>query len=175
MIVEERLTRLEKSCWRWRWLASVSVLLLVGVVVMGQGKACEAKITEFEILKVGRLKAKSIDAGEVQVVDPSGRIRAWLWLQGDDPRLDLFDKSGKARAALCVLNEDPRLDLFDRSGKIRAALCILKDDPQLNLLDGRGEVRAVLVSSADETITASTETFLCLFDKEGKVIFQAPR
>lgn len=54
-------------------------------------------------------------------------------------RFVLEDENGKVRAFLTVDKDGPRLALFDENGKVRAELSVVKDGPGLGLYDGNGK------------------------------------
>ena len=74
----------------------------------------------------------------------------------------------------------PSLDLRDAAGKTRADLSLYPDGtPALDLSDAAGKVRAVLGITSTEVVRTGeerrrSESSLVLFDKDGKVIWQAP-
>jgi hypothetical protein len=116
---------------------------------------------------------------ELRLLDENGKTRAALGVTKDGPVLGLADENGKSRAALTALKDGPRLGLWDENGNPRAGMSAFKDGPVLVLFDEDGEARAVIGNAALETIktgdtTRTAESSVVLFDKEGKVIWQAP-
>jgi hypothetical protein len=83
--------------------------------------------------------------------------------------LALYGKGEKARAALTVQADGmPVLGFTDEEGRVRAGLSLGPDgSPSISLYDQDG-LRAVLGSSA-------ASSSLVLLDREGRVIYQAPR
>jgi len=83
--------------------------------------------------------------------------------------LALYGKGEKARAAVTVAADGlPTLGFTDDEGRVRAGLSLAPDgSPSLSLYDKDG-LRAVLGSSAQSSS-------LVLLNREGRVIYQAPR
>jgi hypothetical protein len=116
------------------------------------------------------------------LLDEKGKIRADLSLNPDGrPRLGLLDEKGKIRADLSLSpDHGPDLNLLDEKGKIRAALMLDSDGgPGLGMFDGKGQTRAALGAAPLEAIDTGavgnrTEFLLVLFDRDGKVVWQAP-
>jgi hypothetical protein len=79
-----------------------------------------------------------------------------------------------------ILLDQSELRIFSEDRKRRTTLSIPPDgSASLELYDKEGNKRAVLgsislESSRTETVTKIAESSLVLFDKEGKVIFNAP-
>jgi hypothetical protein len=86
----------------------------------------------------------------------------------------------RSRISLSVSrNGLPQLTLSDGEGRGRAVLSIRDGRPWLSLSDEDGTCRAVLGSVGLETVKTgetrkTAESSLVLFDKEGKVLWQAP-
>ncbi len=114
--------------------------------------------------------------------EDSKRPRASLGIaENGAVRLDLFSDKKQVRAGLWLTPEtnDPNLVFLDDKEQVRAHLKLDKDGgPRLTLGDGKHD-RAVLgVTNLEVTKTGATQqtapSSLVLFDKEGKVIWQAP-
>jgi hypothetical protein len=94
--------------------------------------------------------------------------------------LYISEGKGQAAARLAVLQGAPALSLYDGNWKERGRLFVdTEGKPGLALRDSQGKDRAVLGVAELETIkTGATqrtaESSLVLFDKEGKVIWEAP-
>lgn len=118
----------------------------------------------------------------VRLSDGTGRARVGLAVFPDGtPSLNFTDKNGNVRAMLVVFsNGIPCLSLSDAEGKTRAMLYLDADGhASLSFSDVNGKVRAAMGKTALETIrTGATEqtaeSSLVLFDKDGKVMWQAP-
>lgn len=155
MSVEERLARLETSCRRWRWAASVCALVMVAAVVMGQG-GTEPDVSSFKTVKATKIEAESIVVGK----DGAGRAMLSLW-EGQ-PGLTLVDKAGRPRIMLDVYGGATALKFLDGATKHRVVI---------------GSETGVRISrpgkGREATITPPSS--MKLIDKEGKVVFQAPR
>lgn len=97
------------------------------------------------------------------------------------PSLSLRDSEGKEQAGLYTFSRgQPSLFMQDGAGKWRAALGLDGGGrPSLTLSDAAGNPRAVLGVTSTVTIktgqtTTRPESSLVLFDKDGKVMWQAP-
>ena len=109
-------------------------------------------------------------------------MRASLGMLGDRPCLWLLDAKGEARASLAVLADgSPSLWLSDADGKTRAHLGMDADGSSyIEICDKDGKTRAALgVTNLEVTKTGATEktapSSLVLFDRDGKVIWSAPK
>ena len=114
--------------------------------------------------------------------DKNGTARAGLMLDEDGwPILSFYDKNGTVRAGL-MLDEDgsPSLSFHDKNGTFRAWLVLEEDGmPSFMLYDENDNKRAVLgFTSLEVTKTGEVRNLppssLVLFNKEGKVLFEAP-
>ena len=83
---------------------------------------------------------EKITTKELVIVDENGKLRAWLGVLKDEPRLELFDANGKWCAWLDAGKDGAGLGLMDENGKIRAMLDAGKDGAELTLLDENGKV-----------------------------------
>ena len=114
--------------------------------------------------------------------DAAGKRAASLSMRSDGtPGLALSDAAGKPRANLYLLPDgSPDLALYDAAGKTRAIMSLTKDNaPYLGLGDKNGILRAILgaarlTAAKTEEVTIRPESSLVLFDKDGKVIWEAP-
>jgi hypothetical protein len=100
----------------------------------------------------------------------------------EGPGLFLNDEKGEARATLGVEpGGKPSFALSQGGAKAQVCMGFLDDgDPTLQLMDKAGGVRAVMGStwlkgSDTETRVVLPPSSLVLFDKDGKVIWQAPK
>ena len=111
-----------------------------------------------------------------------GKNRARLAVRGDgSASLVLTGGDDQIRAMLHVSEDgSPILEFADAEGKDRARLALKEDgSPYLCLADAERKIRAVLgstslVATKTGAVTKTAASSLVLFDKEGKVIFQAP-
>jgi hypothetical protein len=113
----------------------------------------------------------------LKLSDQEGKVRSVIALD----HLGLLDQEGKARSFFGLgPHGEPALALFDQEGKARMAINLgTKGEPALTLADQEERERAMLGSAElKRVMTGSTErtaeSSLVLFDKEGRVIFQAP-
>jgi hypothetical protein len=128
--VEERLKRLGKENKRLR-------LLAWGVVVLAGGSLLlAASGVRARPPQLGRI----VEAERFVLRDASGKPRAVLGMDADEPGLWLYDAGGKPRAALAVTADRPGLALYDASGNARAALAVTAGGPALWLYDKAGNV-----------------------------------
>jgi len=180
---------------RWGVLVAAVCLVVAAVAIAyaaGKAKAVPVqqvvRAERFELVgSKGKVRA---DLGllpdgtlALDLHDRDGKLRAHLGLLPDgSPGLALCDTDGKGRAGLVVLSDDtPHLVLFDKDGRLRVEAAVRPDGaPGLDLYDQAGKLRAVLGATVIGTNRTSTvarrpESSLVLFDKEGKVLWQAPQ
>lgn len=143
-------------------------------------------------------QAKVIQAEKFELVDRGGKIRGALGVTPEDKVvLILFDKSEKGGILLSVVNGSPSLIVYDKERKARAILSFGSDEePQLALYDRKGALGALMAPSSlgiysdgnARAVLGSTEleatrtgegikrpvSSLVLFDKDEKVLWQAP-
>lgn len=122
---------------------------------------------------------QTLEAGELILRDPSGKVGARLTASpigsklalygesgeervsvsvlGEQPGVILHDAKGKARATLTVGDYGPLLALHDTGGTLRAALCIGRDEPLLYLYDANGKPRALLGVMFEEGVLHLTD------------------
>jgi hypothetical protein len=137
-----------------------------------------AKIAAAQGTLAKALGQKVVRAQRFEVVAKDGKVRAVLDVDKDgrSPRLRLCDKDGNVRARLGLGKDGaPGLLLWGKGGEARAMLDLLG----LRLADEDGKERASLgAREFERTRTGATErtpeSSLVLFDKEGKVLWQAP-
>ena len=153
--------------------------LMLGLVLLIGGRLWRPEVAAAQAKPAAVpdvVKAKSF-----QVVDAAGKRRAGMAVDSDgNPFLGLFDAAGTTRARLAMISDGTTaLAFYDAAGKGRAMLSIAKDGrPSLMLLDSN-EIRAVLGATSltaikTEEVTIRPESSLVLFDKDGKVMWQAP-
>ena len=116
----------------------------------------------------------------LSLYDSHGNFRASLDMINNSPSLSLSDSKGKIRASLGVIDNSPALFLYDSHGNFRASLDMYGNSPALSLYDSKGRERNVIGNSSLQTIrtgatTETGESSIVLFDKKGKVIWQAPQ
>ena len=152
----------------------------VGLTVYADGSA-DLKLRDAEGTLRAGLEASADGKTNLVLYDVEERGRVGLFVLGDGlGGLSLYDAEGKNRVALGVESDGgPYLSFFDAGGKRRIGLNTTSDLPRVALNDADGVLRAVLGSTSLETIqtgavTKRAPSSLVLFDKEGKVIFQAP-
>jgi len=129
---------------------------------------------------------KVISAEEFRLVDAQGRTLADLAVGSKgDVLLGFYGSDGIRRAGFGLSAEGPPvLRLRDEKGRPRAKITLLSDGrPTVRIYDEKGDVRAILGAVNLETPeTTRTGTFekrvessLVLADKEGKLIWSAPK
>lgn len=110
-----------------------------------------------------------------KILDPRARLE--IDAQGL-PALNLFDKNGEGRARFALTaSGDPFLTMWGKGEKTYGGTYLRHDG--LTLEDEQGKVRVALGSTILEKVrTGATETTapgsLTLFDKNGRVMWQAP-
>ena len=88
--------------------------------------------------------------------------------------------AGQAKATAPKVVRAQKFEVVDAEGRVRAMLGLLPDgSPSLELSDEQGKTRAAMGTTSPETThTGATEQnvefSLVLFDKQGKVLWQAP-
>ncbi len=142
------------------------------------------------------LLSLSVHGPSFSLWDAAGKPRAELTVTTRGPDLLLSDAAGKTRAALNVTPRGPSLWLLDTAEKTRISLGLDTGSPVLALSDPAGNPHAVLtegrlslqdaqqfkavvgVVGTKEIDTGESRTTsaaaVTLFDKDGKVIWQAP-
>ncbi len=132
----------------------------------------------------------------LELYDENGNLSTFIGFLEGEPRVTLHDKTGKMRALLDVSEGEPHLVLRDKNGNLRVFVGLIGGDPRLMLQDKEGsrmteqgsglklrdkdgQTRALLGCTTLETtrtgeVTKRPASSLVLFDKEGKVIFEAP-
>jgi len=192
MTTEERLENLERKLARAkrrnRWLLA-AVLLGAGVVILA---AAWIGTPEKVLAENAAKAAVVIRANAFVVVDENGKARAELSMMvprggatekfaaamREKAALFLYDENGKTIAFLGFGLGGSMLELYDEQPKLRAALVTGKDGMALNLVDENGRPRATVgasvVTKPDGTKIISPESTIHLYNKEGKVIWQAP-
>ena len=129
--------------------------LMIGVVLLVGGRVWRPATVAAQAPVVPAV----MKAQRFELVDAAGKLRALLWLPlSGAPGLDLLDGTGAMRASLSLSPDgSPKLDLSDATGKRRAVL---------------GAANLEAAKTGEET--KRSESSLVLFDKDGKVIWQAP-
>lgn len=95
---------------------------------------------------------EAIAAGEFQLLDKNGHVRAVLGLNDEDePRLLFLDGNEKPRLSIYVEEGQPGIELADKNEHVRTTLGLDDDSqPSLLLLDEKEKVRASLTLLEDE-------------------------
>jgi len=121
------------------------------------------------------------DGLAILAMSEHGEPRVVLGNHKNSPEVLLIDKSNKVRVKLEIEGDgEPRLALYDGARQPRVAVGTQSDGgPGVVLLDENGRLRAALGSSwLEQRNTGAVEerpdSSLVLFDKDGKVIWQAP-
>ncbi|MFQ5804439.1 MAG: hypothetical protein ACE5JQ_16235 [Candidatus Methylomirabilales bacterium] len=169
-IVSHRLDRLERENRWWKRIGVVALAALVAVVLMGQAT----------LRKVPRV----VEAEKFVLRDAGGSVRATfsLW-ENRTAALSFFNYATKKTVSAILGTREngvPFLYFYDKAGKNRLDLSVSPNgSPSLSLLDKEAEIRAALGSTSVEmtrtgAVVKRPESSLVLFDKDGKVIWQAP-
>jgi hypothetical protein len=180
---------------RAKWAILVAAVCLVVTVAAvayaaGQAKTAAPKVVraqKFEVVDAqGRVRATlgllPDGSPSLELTDEQGKTRAQLSLYSDgSPYLGLQDAKLMPHAMLGVRSDgSPYLGLQDAKLKTRAELSLDSGGrPSLALSDEQGKTRAAMGTTSPETThTGATEQnvefSLVLFDKQGKVLWQAP-
>ena len=162
--IVKRLEKVERQNGRLKRAGVLVVALACAVVLMGQTLT----------------RNRVVEAETFVLRDAGGKLRARLRTLLDSPALAFYDRDETLHLELGLLEDSPFLILYDKGLRNRAQLSLSEDgSPSLSLLDKDWETRAVLGSTSLEVtktgaVTKTAPSSLVLFDKEGKVIFQAP-
>jgi hypothetical protein len=95
---------------------------------------------------------EAIAAGEFQLVDKNGHVRAVLGLNDEDePRLLFLDGNEKPRLSIYLEDGQPGINLADNTEHVRATLGLDDDSqPSLLLLDEKEKIHASLTMAGGE-------------------------
>jgi len=155
-----------------------------------QAVAEVVKARRFEVVDEAGKQGATLDASGLVLYAQGGKQAAVLNISG----LSLIDTAGERWASLgysglnflgsgwsmWVRLDTSGLNLFSTAGNASATLGFTPEgSPRLALSDRNGKLRAVLGATSLETIrtaevTMRPESSLVLFDKDGKVMWQAP-
>lgn len=92
-----------------------------------------------------QLRAETVEARQLRVVDDAGNLRAHVGL--DDagrPLLQMFDADGASRMKLTLTDDGPGITLADTTGKTRAWLGFTKDAVRVGFADEQGTSRVFM-------------------------------
>lgn len=109
--VERRLDALERSNRIWRRAAAAGGLAALALLLLG----------------AARPKPRTVEAGEIRLLDEKGTLRASLSAGKTGTSFFLADEKGTVRARLALDAGAPRLELSDSSGKPMASLAVRPD------------------------------------------------
>ena len=183
---EERLVKLERQVLWLKRAGCIAVIIAVAVF-MGQTREHVVEATAFVLAgKDGRARGvwtvHADGAARLSLYDANEKVRGMWGVNADgSTSLSLHDKNETKRGVWAVLPDGVMaLSLYDKDGKPRGAWCVFADgSTRLSLLDRDETVRASLghteseIKEAGATETAA-ESSLVFYDKERKVLFQAP-
>lgn len=168
----KRIERLERANRRMKWIGGA--LLVLVVAAAGMAQAVPATVAE------------EVAARKFRLVDKDGRTRATLEMVLVDPVLSLKDSDGSLRIHLGTFLGEPflNLDTAPQAGSSlplpthRITLGALEGRAAIEVCDRTGATRATLgvtelAATSTGTKTTTSESSLVLFDKDGKVIYQA--
>lgn len=118
---------------------------------------------------------------ELCLYDTNGKVRGDFRVSSYDgePDLCLYDAGGHKLGAFGTSYGEPVLHLYDANDKVRAAFGISNGEPNLQLNDEKGNPRlqlgaTSLYTKATDVTTNLPVSSMVLFDKDGKVTWQAP-
>jgi hypothetical protein len=82
-----------------------------------------------------------LESRELELLDASGRSRAFVRVYANAPVMQLLDAQGKVRLSLGLRFDDtPFIELSDDTGTTRASLKVGSGgDPELRMYNGDGE------------------------------------
>lgn len=184
--LEREVRRLRLGSRRLGWGFLLAGFVVAVAAASSPPAATVPDVTQTRRLEVldssGKLRAivdVSDEGPAVALLDEKGNARATLSLSGDVPGLQLLDEKGTRRAWFDVSALGPEFLLSDEKGNKRTTLDVLGDGPALDLFDVNGNHRAALGVTSFEGAKAgekgtTAESSLLLFDKDGKVLWQAP-
>lgn len=179
-VIIERLEKLERQNLRMKQVGIVALVLAAAVVLMGQAPANRIVEAERFVLKdkggnVRGSLAIFADGPGLELYDANQKLRVALGVLGDMPNLTLKDGKEVGRVMLGIVPTGPGLVLADDRGKFRAQLDVGTEGPRLFLEDQKGFGASIgnyysPTKKSAETSAAS----VVLFDKDGKVLWEAP-
>lgn len=172
----KRIERLEREN---RWLKRLQTVVIVGITaVMMMGQATPSEV------------AKVIEADRFVLRDASGKVRAMLGVEeGDTTSLQFYDKNGDNGVGLVQDPSGRELFRLAHNNKTRMTLAVTGDVSGLSLFDADEKIKVILCEcGADSGLSFYYDkkprsifgnnqagSLLKMFDKDGKVIWQAPR
>jgi hypothetical protein len=146
--IRRRLDRMERQLRRWR----VGGVLAFGVAVvavagaMAQAPAKELSVETLRIMHDGkeRLVLTAVPGvPDMSFLDPNGRSRLTLDIEGDENPVLAISESGHERGRLTIgiENGSPMLRLYDKAGKLRVTMGIPHEVGSLiRMLDEDGHI-----------------------------------
>ena len=144
----DRLAALERSQRRLRGLVLALAVALLGTLLVGAG---DDGVLTGRTLKLvddqGKVRVLLTPASGLSFLEPSGKARAILGLDGDGgPGLVLYGDG--SRAILNVNRDGPALAMTGERGGLRAILALVKGQPGLVFFDGEERERVHLAVDA---------------------------
>ncbi len=111
-------------------------------------------------------------ASVFMLADEKGQTRFGLVSSELGAVFTIYDEK-RQRVALKVTKDGPSLELNDEQGHPRSSLVVTKDGPMFALADEKGNRRAA-IGAIDLCESKTAESSILLFDKDEKVLWQAP-
>jgi hypothetical protein len=155
-----RIEKLEKQNRLFKRAALALLLLPAAIAVMGQVRP-----------------SRTLEAETFVVRDSTGTKRVELGMDDSSPTLRFFDARGKTRIALVEsdrLSLGPRIELSGEQDRVRLSLGLIREQPHIVVNDGQG-YSAQLGSTPDLVDVRTGAASLILWDKDGKVLWLAPK
>ena len=170
-------------------IAAVCLVMTAAAIAYAAAKTSAPEVIQaqrFELVNAeGEVRAVLglllADKPSLVLNDEKGTLLAMLCVGFDgSPGLALYDEKGTMRVGVSLMLGSPLITLYDEEGTGRAGLSLFPDgSPSITLHDEKGKVRAALgTTSLEATRTGAmekrAESSLVLFDKDGKVLGEAP-
>ncbi len=149
--VVERLEKLERQNRSLKQVGAVALILAAAVLLMGQASP-----------------TRTVEANEFILKDDNGKRRLIMSLSGvgQEPSVELLDANGRVRVRLGTQLGVAGIAFYDENGSERAELSVNSAIQRLTFYDPPdGKIKAELNASIPG---------LVLFDKDRKVLWQAP-
>jgi hypothetical protein len=155
-----RIEKLEKQNRIYKRVGLALLLLPAAVVAMGQARP-----------------NRTLEAQTFVVRDSTGTKRIELGMDDNSPMLRFSDAHGKTHIALVESDRSslgPRIELSGEQDRVRLSLGLIREQPHIVVNDGQG-FSAQLGSTPDLVDVRTGAASLILWDKDGKVLWLAPK
>lgn len=193
--VTKRIERLEKQNRMLKQTFLVLATLAACAILMGQAPPSRTIEANEFLLKdaSGKVRARltlAIGGGpSLSLLDEAERVRAVLAINNGIPKIGLLDGNGESRVNLFADAGVSGLTVKDQTGRSRAQLAIDDGEPFVRLYDAKEKPGAVLRVTPEASMlqlldsgrvraglaVAEDISGLMLYDRNGKLIFSAPR